>query len=221
MKWLTLTALVLAGFSAEALTLNKKQLLNPKTIQMSLKNGGGSSPGNPGPVQPIPVIPPTRMGRMKFDVVKTQTVKEPDGSYSFSTVPVCTGEVDMPVWDIRNVTEGYFSIDKLHECDTTYDGQPVKVGVYGYLWISDRQRFNEVPHAEKAGSGGLTVTTHSTPMVFADNPGTRDLANRSLIGGVSQQIQVCTPVNDGSGDVTCEINVGEYFSVGYELIDNP
>ncbi len=227
MKWLTVVTLVFAGYSAQALTLtlNKQQLLNPKTIKVELKNsGGGTSPGQPGPVEPIPVIPPTRTGRMKFEVVKNQTIKNSDGSYTMTTTPVCMGEEDMPVFDVRNVTEGYFAVGILKECDTTYDGQPVKIAVSGHLSIYDRERFGENVRAEKSGAAGIYILNASNgyaPWLFSHNPGTRDLANRSLIGSISQQIEVCSPTNDGTGDISCEINIGESFYASYELIDNP
>lgn len=226
--------ILFASFSAHALRLNKEQLLNPKLIQASSAKKlklelEPIQPGQPAePIQPIPVepIPPTRMGRIKFEVSKSQVIKNPDGTYSSIVTSVCSGEMDMPVWDVRNITNGgYFDTGSMQVCNSTLDGQPVKLNIGGHLWIANRDRFGEPPQAEKSGSAYMytdgPVIDPNNWMQFADNPGTRDLMNRSLLGQISQNVTVCSPAEPGSGEMICEVTVGEYFSASFELIDNP
>lgn len=227
-----LVPILFASYSAQALLLNKEQLLNPKLIKASSAKRlklelEPIQPGQPAePIElPTEPIPPTRMGRMKFEVSKSQVIKNPDGTYSSTVTSVCSGEMDMPVWDVRNIPNGYFDTGSRHSCNSTLDGQPVTLNIGGHLWIANRDRFGETPQAEKSGSAYLytdgPVIDPNNWMQFADNPGTRDLMNRSLLGQISQNVTVCSPAGPGSGEMICEVTAGEYFSASFELIDNP
>lgn len=247
MKTLTLISLAVFGLSAHALKMThadfKAKIKNKskfaaapsKKMKFVMKDGKldsvGTYPGQGGsaqPVEPGPELPPTRTGRMKVEIFKVQVIRNPDDSISFSQTSICTKEGDYNIWDFRNTSNhpGYLNYGPGVTCSSTVEGLPVEVTVNGYGYISSWEYFQEGVQSDRKLGGSF--------MEVKDNNGTpsqwgggslmisRDLATKSMIGDISGYVlEVCTPVNDGSNDVTCNILTDEYFVGTYELIDNP
>ncbi len=122
--------------------------------------------------------------------------------------------------------EGGFPQPVPYDCDATKNGMPVKVSFYSDMILFQGRYFNEPSLTDvKYGFAIISVddgimTPHGPTEVSM--PGTRDLQNKSLLGGVSQgPTTVCKEDSTGSGGVICELEAGEFFTATFELIDNP
>lgn len=232
MKILTLISLAAFGLSAHAIKVSKKEVeqrLKGNKISGKISSRESSTqPGQPipQPQEPLEPITPTRTGRMKVKVTKTQIIKNSDDSYSATFSNVCTGEVDMNVYDYTNLGNGYFDYGPGFNCTSTIDGQPVAIKVVSAMFLWSWILFEDpAPSVVKSGYASLYVTDSSDSVVqgaWGNMVSTRDLNNRSLVSSAgSGGIMICTPSSDGSGEMNCVGEPGEFFSMEYELIDNP
>lgn len=164
---------------------------------------------------------PIRNGRFKAEIVKLEVRKSADGSYTHTNSPVCTIEGIAPVYDLRTGSSEEPTLS-YSECSSTLDGLPAKIKVGGAWTLELQKLFSDESETELKGTlVGIEVISSSVSQeIKQSGSASRDLSVRSAVDHVNTDtIETCREAQDGSGDMICERQTGEFFYALLELKD--
>lgn len=181
-----------------------------KQIQYKLKNGDQSSPMPPEQTDPVESTKPIRVATARYKVTRYEYTKLPDGSYDFKKTVLCTGDVNINVFDVRNngtVVNG--PIESV-QCADTIAQKAIWVG--GALTLTNEELI-DVKEDVKYAFGMLTVSVlgNGTDPVIqpiesmeTSSGGTKDINAKSFVLGMMparQAISVGTVFYSGLLDI--------------------
>ncbi len=183
MKTLLVLLSLVIGASASAGTFNQ--------LQLSGEKGQTNAQQPPQQTDPEQSATPIRVAKSRYKISRLEYVKQPDGSFDYKRTVLCTGNLDVNVFDVRGLKGGVVNGPSVTaKCTDSAAGKDLHVS--GALVMTTEElidkkedvkyAFGSLYATVAAGEGEIVIQ----PIEFLGNSsgGTKDMNAKSFVIGV-------------------------------------